>query len=197
MKGCSRYGGSTETNGIKNSSRIDTSGSSHRKFNIPNNGFLFFGRIFIGDRPGAYLICVTIDITIRVIIQFDHSSIDVIGKITTAVADSLDGFPHLFCTMADSILGNDSYTNRFQIVITLRMLMEFSSTYLLQVEDEHTKSTFLHYLGIQLAQGSCRTVSRIGKSLLSQHLLSLIGPFEILPGHIDFTTDLQIFRCIL
>ena len=70
------------------------------------------------------------------------------------------------------------------------------ATHLLDIKYKHGQFSFFCHTAVKLAQRSCSAVSWICKNLFTEKLLLFIDSVKVLIFHIDFTTDLQIFRVV-
>lgn len=181
-----------EADGVKDGRRRDAARAADGKLDFANDGFLFLGRIFVGDGPAWHFARCAEFFAVDEVVELHDGAVDVVGEVAAALADGLDGLPDFVSRVADAVAVDGLDALRVHVVIGLGVRRKRAPLGRLEVENEHGKVAFLRDAAVELPQRPRRAVARIGKRLEAQKLLPLVDAVKRGLFHIDFAANLEI-----
>ena len=181
-----------EADGVKNRRRRDAARAADRELDVADDGFLFLGRILVGDGPARHFARRAELVAVGEIVELHDGAVDVVRQVAAALADGLDGRPDLVRRAADAIAVDRLDALRVHIVIRFRVRRERPPLGRLQIEHEERQLPLLRDAAVELTQRPGRAVARIRERLQSEELLPLVHAVERRLFHIHLAADLEI-----
>ena len=197
MQSSSLYLGTAKLHRLKYCRWGNPPSTAHRQLNIQQFGFLFLWRVFVGHRPSRHLGGFSQGLPLSKAIQLYYRSINIIGQFSSGSANSVNSPHNLAGSVTHLIIVNYLDALLLHKFIGLSMTGKLPALNPLQVKDKHGQLPVLNHLAIQLPQGSCCAVPRIGKLLQPQQLLTSINLGKSLPTHINLAPNFKIRQWLL
>ena len=194
MESRSGHRSSAEAHGIEYGRRRHSSRPPHGELHFPQYTLLFLRRIFIRHHKPRVFAGIGTLFPVRQAVEFHHRAVDFVRQTVAHLSDLFDGFPDLSLISADKVMIDHFYLPLFEIAVDLVMRFKGNPSHVLQIENKQREPPLFGDGGIQLAQRARRTVSRIGKRFFSDFFLTAVDFFKRRVFHIDFASQLQIFR---
>ena len=192
MQGRALDARTAELHGIEYRRRRNAPRASHGQLNRTQDGFLFLGRVLVGNRPARRLCRCSKLRTLCKIIDLDNGAVDVIGQVSAPCTDLRDCVPDLVRRMTDTIIGNNLDPLRTHEVVCLCMRGERMPLCTLHIEYEHRESALARHASVQLTQRPRRAVARVGKRLQSEKFLPFVDLGKCRALHIDLAAHFKI-----